>query len=211
MFIINLDEEEDIHICILYQEGDVFFGQKATRSNRFYLITNPIGANLTYAESYHNTLDIFNKNKAIVKNHMFAGFQYSEALDRYDVKARFMQIGEIWRNLKEKDKNHTIHAELAHFNHYYTLHYAVKHLLAHVDSIGLNEQEIVSLIKQLIFYKDRESGNETDVTEILGPAKSKISVVESLQLLSSLIIEFISPKYSHISRIQYHTLGIMAT
>lgn len=52
-------EQEDVHLCILYQEGHTYFEHKATRSNRFYLITDPKGSKLSYIEDYHKTGKIF--------------------------------------------------------------------------------------------------------------------------------------------------------
>lgn len=204
------EEEEDVHICILYQNTDKFYGYDTVRSNRFYLIHDPKGSKLSFVEDYHKTLHLMRESNINVTRHMFAGYQYMEALPKYDAKARFFKIRDEWKSLKQEDPGHTIHAELAHFNFHHTIHYIIKHLFDYVDSVGFNEQEMFSLYNQFIFYKNRERESDEDEAEI-GPSSSRLTVYDSIDLITKLIKRFIEDRFPGISRLQYHTLGHMIT
>ena len=203
------DEVEDIHICVLYQKDDTFFGYESVRSNRFYFIIDPKGSKLKYVEDYHKTLNMakdFSKN---IHKHMFAGYQYMEALTKEEIKERFLVMNSEWKKLKENDPESEIHLELAHFNYYYTLHYIIKHLFPFADSVGLNEQEIVSTINEFIFYQNILKDDDLDEEFLISP--SRLSVYESIDLIHKLISKYISKNFENISRVQYHTLGHMIT
>lgn len=207
----HIDESlEDIHFCILYSEGEEFFGHKAGRSNRFYLITDPIGKNLTFIEFYHEELNQMNKDKLEVKDHLLAGLQYMEAMTQQEVRARFDKMRDEWRKIKEDNKEHTIHIELAHFNFFYSKHYIISRLFNYADSVGFNEQEIVALFEQLLYYEEKTMSDIDDLKDFY-PAKSKIGPYESLNLIAYLINNYFEPTYKNVTRIQYHTLGTMAT
>lgn len=204
------DELQDIHICILYQTGDEFFGYQSVRSNRFYLIHDPKGSKLQYVEDYHDTLDKLSSQNLTPFKHMFAGYQYMEAQPKLEAKKRFKVIKDNWAKMKNENQNHTIHVELAHFNYHHTIHYVMKYLFNYTDSIGFNEQELFAVYNQLVFYKNRYEDSEDDEQEI-GPSSSRLTHYDSLNLIYPLIKRFLVEKYPNISRVQYHTLGHMIT
>lgn len=141
--------------------------------------------------------------------HMFAGYQYMEAQPKYDSKARFKTIMNEWKQMREKNSEHTIHIELAHFNYHHTIHYIMKYLFNHTDSIGFNEQELYAIYNQLVFYKNKDDAENDD--QEIGPSSSRLTPDDSLNLISQLIEKYLVNKYPNISRVQYHTLGHMIT
>ena len=193
----------------MYQKGDSLYGYESVRSNRFYLIIDPKGSKLRDVEDYNVALDTLKSLNQSIHKHMFAGFQYMEAITKPEMKQRFMVIKDQWKALKESDPQSEIHLELAHFNYYYTIHYIIKYLFPYTDSVGMNEQEIVGAINQFLFYQNNEK--DDDIDEELLASPSRLSVYESLQLLNKLIAKYISKKFDNISRVQYHTLGHMIT
>lgn len=193
----------------MYQKGDNLFGYESVRSNRFYLDIDPKGSTLKYVEDYEVALNNMKNLNQSIHKHMFAGFQYMEAITKSEMKQRFLVIKDQWKALKESDPLSEIHLEMAHFNYYYTIHYIIKHLFPFTDSFGLNEQEIVSAINQFIFYQNNERDDDVDENFLASP--SRLSIYESLQLLHKLIAKYISKKFINITRVQYHTLGHMIT
>jgi len=118
---------------------------------------------------------------------------------------------EKWAEMKEQNPNHTIHVELAHFNLNHTLHYLMKYLLIHTDSIGFNEQEIYTLYNQYIFYENRINPKNKVAREYIKSHNSRLSIQDSLGLIYNLVTQYLEGGYNTISRIQYHTLGHMIT
>lgn len=206
----NVIDEEDIHICITYQTDEQVLGYKSTRANRFYLIHDPVGSKVGYLAGYHKTLADIEVDGVNIAKHMFAGYQYMESEPKYDTRSKFMEIEQEWIQLKQKHPEDVIHVELAHFNKDHTLHYMMKYLFNNTDSVGLNEQEIYTLLNQYIYYENIENPNSANTT-YLDLKESRIQPIDSIRLIYKLVTKYLEKLNPSISRIQYHTLGHMVT
>jgi len=145
------------------------------------------------------------------ERHMFAGYQYLEGSPKEKTRARFETMERKWAEMKEQDPQHTIHAELAHFNLDHTLHFVMKHLFKFTDSLGLNEHEMYSLLNQYIFYYNRDHPEEDQIPEYEAH-NSRLTPNNSLHMINDLITKYLlTDDKNIISRIQYHTLGHMVT
>jgi ADP-dependent phosphofructokinase/glucokinase len=132
---------KDTHLVLEYSKGDKVFGIESPRENRFYFSYDPQGSTLSLMEVYHDRLE---KSALKPKKHMFGGFQLMESKSSSVIAERLQKMSDKWSSLKKA--GNLIHAELAAFQNQDTMVSIDKYALSHTDSLGLNEQELNTLI-----------------------------------------------------------------
>lgn len=128
-----------------------------------------------------------------VRRHMFGGFQLMQNLEPTYIEERFQIMVEHWKNIK--NEGGVIHSEFASFQQPEAFKLFVDYVLTNSDSVGMNEQELITLLN---FWKgDKE----------VGAAKnSKPSLSEILEQTAT----FFEEQASHgldISRVHLHPYG----
>lgn len=174
---------------IEYQAEDELFGHKASRANRFYFDMENNGAYLRQMESYHADLQEYKK----VKRHMFGGFQLMQNLEVPQIVERFKVLRGEWGAIKREGG--VIHTEFASFQKAEVFELFVEHVLSQSDSVGMNEQELATLLD---FWEGRR--------DVGAAQNSKPSLAEILSQTAA----FFELQHSHgldVSRLHLHPYG----
>ena len=179
----NFVEEDDVHLCIEYNTADKWGRFASTRANRFYLHSDIHNPQLGSLNQFAEQLKSFSPSLVVI-----GGLQM---MDNYPFRdgERQALIKRLADALASLPESTLVHFEMASLTDHSLLDELIRFLLPHVDSLGMNEQELPNLISMLKF------GNVTLLSE---PIPRVASVLDEVRALSDLL---------NVSRLHVHTLA----
>ena len=183
------DTDEEVHVILEFGKGQQWGKATAKCANRVIISHDIANSRMTALEQFDVYLNEFNPNLII-----FTGAHMLDGQSRDFWKQRLVDIRNF---LKERPRTVPIHFEMATVGNLQFLPHLADEVFPFVDSIGLNEQELISLAKS------KEA--DFDFTQI-GP---KPSIPDTSDLLHWLFSSYSSQNRtnSRFTRIHFHTLS----
>ena len=136
--------EDDVHLVVEYKRQEVWDGVASPRANRFIVhhnLNNPLVSRL---EKFSASLPGFGPQLLVVGGlQMIDNFPFMEG-------RRVERLMGIRNHLESVDQNTLLHFEMARFMDGSLLSELTEHIIPHVDSVGMNEQELPNLESILI-------------------------------------------------------------
>jgi ADP-dependent glucokinase len=135
--------EDEVHLIMEYEVGAAWGSLRAPRANRFILVHDKTNSQLRTLESFHLTV-----NKVLPALVILSGLHLVEAEEADYRQERLGLVMEQMHNLRRIHPKVRIHFELASVGHQAFVSELLP-IIAHSDSLGLNEQELASLFLAL--------------------------------------------------------------
>ncbi|KAI0215573.1 putative ADP-dependent glucokinase [Lamellibrachia satsuma] len=132
-------ETDDIHVALEYKKGDVWGNYVTPRSNRFFFHNDHNNPFLTSLEQFSQDVALFAPALLVI-----GGLQM---LDNFPFTAgtRRSRLRKLHNLLASTPRETRIHFEMASFAEQECLEDVVDTVVHHVDSLGMNEQELPNL------------------------------------------------------------------
>jgi len=109
--------------------------------------------------------------------------------------------------LKAAHPSMRVHVELSTFAEESTLRQIIEQVVQHADSLGLNEQELPTLRRQLVNWHSTDDTNQQSSDGIENSAPSLASVLDDARSTFRLLRHMTSPNQRQFSRLHMHTLA----
>lgn len=183
-----LTSREEIHIIMEYSKGEEWGGAQATCANRVIISHDKENSELTSLDEFESSLNSFKPGVVV--------FTGAHMLDGQPEELWKQKIVDIVHVLKKIPRKTVVHFELATIGNLQFMSHLVENILPHVDSLGLNEQELLSIAKS--------HQADFNFTEI-GP---KPFIPDSGDMLYWLFEKYSAMNFnnSRLSRIHFHSL-----
>ncbi|MHA1867160.1 MAG: ADP-dependent glucokinase/phosphofructokinase [Candidatus Heimdallarchaeaceae archaeon] len=138
-----------VHYIFEFSSGKYSLGNKkiiCTRDNRFIASADTINSRMITDNAF---IEWSYKNAKSVTAAILSGFHLlqRDVLKETGNKNNLNNTIELINQLKTNNKQIKIHIELASFNNVETLNFVTEKIFPIIDSIGLNEQELIMLTK----------------------------------------------------------------
>lgn len=171
-----------------YSKGEDWGDARATCANRVIISHDKENSELTSLDEFESSLDSFEPGVVV--------FTGAHMLDGQPRELWKQSIMDIVRVLKKIPRGTMVHFELATIGNLQFMSHLAEEVLPHVDSLGLNEQELLSIAKS-----QRTDFNFTEI----GP---KPSIPDAGDILYWLFERYssIDRNNSRLTRIHFHSL-----
>ena len=180
---------EEIHIILEYSKGEKWGEVTATCANRVIISHDIANSQLVALNIFNETLNTYDPSLVILSGlHMLDGQPQNVWLER---------LTSVADTLKRIPRTVPVHLEMATVGNLKFLPHLADTIFPYIDSLGLNEQELVSLVKS--------KQGDFDFNEI-GP---KPSITDASDLLHWLYQEYsiLDRHDSRLSRVHFHSLS----
>ena len=186
--------QEEVHIILEYSKGEELGGVMATCANRVIISHDVANSRLSSLEVFAKELESFDPTLVILSGlHMLEGADENEWSKR---------LNDVQKVLSKIPRQVPVHLEMATVGNLEFFPVLADVILPYVDSLGLNEQELVSLARSKKAQFDFET---------IGP---KPSIPDSGDLLYWLFKTYTDlretkeeEKESRLTRIHFHSLS----
>lgn len=192
--IATANHSDDIHLIMEYDKDERWGIYEAPRANRFIVHSDYSNLMLESLSDFILEVVTFKPNLVVI-----GGLQMMDNFP-FDTKIRSGKIQELKNFLMSLPESTLVHFEMASIVEEYFLKEIINQLLPHVDSLGMNEQELTNLAG-LVTGK-----NVTTVSDI------NPRVASALDDMRTLIFSLAEIQKGHrkISRLHIHTLAYQA-
>ena len=185
-------EEEDFHLLLEFKTGQQWGLYKTPRANRLIVHSDDNNARLISRENFFQQAMNFRPDLLII-----SGLQMLDNSPiSMDVRGQAIkQISSDLRNLRQEQNRLKVHFEMASYTEDQLLGAIVDDIFPHVDSFGMNEQEVANLLSFLKY------GN---ISFVSSPFPRIAHVLDEMRELHSLLTLIGDGR---VSRIHVHTLA----
>lgn len=188
------DHRDDIHLIMEYDKGERWGSYEAPRANRFIIHSDYSNLMLESLSDFVMEVVSFQPNLVVI-----GGLQMMDNFP-FDTKIRSRKIQELKAFLISLPKSTLVHFEMASLVEEFFLKEIINELFPHVDSLGMNEQELANLAGLM---------TGKNVTTVADANPRVASALDDMRtLLFSL--EEIQKGHRQISRLHIHTLAYQA-
>jgi ADP-dependent phosphofructokinase/glucokinase len=185
---------DEVHIIMEYPKGTQWggWGPKADRANRVIVSKDESNAVLAALEATIEKVAESAEESALPSLLVLSGIHMLDGREESFVTAR---LGDLRTGLKKVPETVLVHLELASIGNEFVLKSILDTTLPLVDSIGLNEEELLAVYKALGGTFGEESGvlKESDLT----------GAVPTVRAVSAALV-FVLSKSQVLSRIHFH-------
>lgn len=188
------NHRDDIHLIMEYDKGEQWGRYVAPRANRFIVHSDYSNLMLESLSEFIMEVVTFQPNLVVI-----SGLQMMDNFP-FDIQIRSRKIQELKAFLVSLPKSTLVHFEMASLVEEYFLKEIIRELFPHVDSLGMNEQELANLAGLV-------TGKSVTTISDANPR-----VATALDDMRTLIfsLEEIQKGYRSISRLHIHTLAYQA-
>ena len=180
---------DEVHLIMEYPKGEKWGSVVSTCANRIITSHDVSNARMVALESFAESLDKFQPDLVIL-----SGAHLMEGQEREFQQGRLQDIGQVLDSIPPSTP---VHWELATIGDLTYLHDLGEIIFSRIDSLGLNEQELVSLAKS--------SGASFNFSSV--PAKPGVPVVSDLLHWLVQTHSSLGRPGSLLSRVHFHTLS----
>lgn len=186
----SLQENDEVHLILEYQTGEVWGLVSAPQANRFIFSHDDSNAQMRQTESLVQSLDHFHPDLLVLSGfHMMEGLQAEAREQRLDTVVALLS-----------DLSVPVHLELASMTDPGFMQLIVHKVFPLVSSLGLNEQELLFLSRSL-------SGPHSDLSWTDVGVSSPAAVTVATDVLQWILNRFGSVSGpSLLSRLHFHAL-----
>ncbi|CAD8067447.1 unnamed protein product [Paramecium sonneborni] len=128
------EDIQDVHIVVNFDEGDVFDTIICQHTNRLYLQNDQDNLKFPGLEYLEADIEKIHPDLLVI-----GGFQLMNQKPKKEYQEIILKLKQILVKSKNQLK---IHFEMGAFNDENLLMYLIEHILPHVHSTGMNEQEL---------------------------------------------------------------------
>jgi len=184
---INVQEKDEVHLILEYPKDATWGNLESPRANRFIAVHDITNSRVTSLENFHHELYNFDAQAVVI-----AGLHLLEGQSK---EYRTQRLRDVVTKLDKIKRDIPVHLELASVGDESYLSELGFKLLAEVDSIGLNEQELYYLYKSL-------GGTELQNNQFTNPTPYNV------QQVIEFIFNIATPKNNQrgLTRIHFHYL-----
>ena len=183
------ESRDEVHLIMEYPKGERWGGITSTCANRVIISHDVSNAKMVALEDFRQTLSSFKPDLVILSGaHLMQG-------ETSDFKRK--RLVDVARLLDDVPATTPVHSELATIGDLDYLRDLAETTFPRIDSLGLNEQELVSLAKS--------SGADFDFAHM--PAKPNISLVSDLLHWLIQTHSSLGREKSRLTRVHFHTLS----
>ncbi len=177
-----------MHVIMEYGKGEDWGKARATCANRVIISHDKENSRLTSLEEFESSLETFNPDIVI--------FTGAHMLDGQPREVWRQRVTDITRVLKNIPRSVLVHFELATIGNLQFVRYLADEVLPQIDSLGLNEQELLSIAKS----KEADFDFKT-----IGP---KPAIPDASDILDWLFDTYspLNINNSRLTRIHFHSL-----
>lgn len=188
-------KQEDIHLVLEYNVGETWGEFRSVRANRLIVHSDKSNMKLESLGPFARTIQQFQPNLVVI-----GGLQM---LDNFplDVEERTKKLREASVLLQSLSLETKIHFEMASITEERLLNDLVKYILPHVDSLGMNEQELANLCSFL---------GHRRVTLVTSSNPRVATSLDHIRTLYSIITSNGTSRSRKLSRIHVHSLAFQA-
>ncbi|XP_059841643.1 ADP-dependent glucokinase [Hypanus sabinus] len=189
-------DETDIHLILEYSTGSKWGQLVSRRANRFIIHSDTSNPILESLEDFQVELKQFNPSLLIV-----SGLQM---MDNFPFKPG--QLEERLKLLKDLmlsvDSTTRIHFEMASFVDVTFMDHLFTSIITHVDSLGMNEQELPNLLSML---------KGANITLISDPYPRVASILDQMREVYRILnSQEVTSTQRKLTRLHVHTLAFQA-
>ncbi len=192
--ILN-ETKEDVHLVMEFDLGECWGGYCSPRGNRFIVHSDTSNMLLETLEGFQEAMLEFDPDLFII-----GGLQLMDNF-AFDQTIRTDRLKDLSSLLRSVPKETKIHFEMASFVEQRLLEEIIEYVIPHVDSLGMNEQELANLHNMLLY------NNITYATEYNPRVATTLdqarTIYETLQNRAS-------KDSRNLSRLHVHTLAYQA-
>ena len=182
-------QESEIHLIMEYPKGQRWGDITSTCANRVIVSHDVSNAKMVSLERFRDSLGSFQPNLVILSGaHLMQG-------EAADFKAK--RLADVAHLLDDIPAKTPVHSELATIGDLVYLRDLAEATFSRIDSLGLNEQELVSLAKAI--------GADFDFDHV--PSKPDIPLVADLLHWLMQTYTRLGRKGSRLTRVHFHTLS----
>ncbi|XP_053201579.1 ADP-dependent glucokinase-like [Panonychus citri] len=192
-------ETDDVHLLIEYPTGENWLDlYSSPRANRFIVHNDDNNPLLKSLEIFHRQMNNFQPDLFVIGGlQMMEGYPGNSEKKRSRLEKVSSYIKENFKH-RGDNKQTKLHFEMASYSDETILRDIIQLILPHVDSLGMNEQELPNLYQMLTF------GNLTLVSD---PYPRVATVLDQMRDIYEAMFSFTNGR---ISRIHVHTLAFQA-
>jgi len=191
---VTADHDDDMHLILEYDKDEQWGVYKAPRANRLIVHSDYSNLMLESLSDFILEAVIFQPNLVVI-----GGLQMMDNFP-FDTKIRSAKIQELKNFLMLLPKSTLVHFEMASLVEELFVKEIINELFPHVDSLGMNEQELANLAGIM-------SGK--NVTTVSDANPRVASALDDMRTLIFSLAE-IQKGYRKISRLHIHTLAYQA-
>ncbi|ELR12829.1 ADPdependent glucokinase [Acanthamoeba castellanii str. Neff] len=193
--------KDEVHLILEYPRGAQWGHLTAPRANRFIAVHDETNSQLLALEEFHAAMEPFEPDLIIL-----AGLHL---LEGQPDQVRRERVGAVRRAVEETDPEVDVHFELASISDEDLLLLVTTQLISHVDSLGLNEQELGALVQALGKMDSCNSECKVRVAELELSAFTSPTVhtvTDALKLVFQ-VLDHKDPQQRLLTRIHFHYLS----
>lgn len=179
-------KEDEVHLILEYERGVKWGDTEAPCANRFIMSNDIANSNLQSIETFAENLKVFQPNLVVI-----SGLHLMENKPK---EFRIRQLKEMIKILRTLPSQTPVHLELASMADINFVRDIVQNLLPHINSLGLNEQELQSVSRALDGPHVQEDWAGTPEIALVG------------DIVYWLLHKYDQVKDSKLSRIHFHSL-----
>uniref|UniRef100_A0A6B2L6Q5 ADP-dependent glucokinase n=1 Tax=Arcella intermedia TaxID=1963864 RepID=A0A6B2L6Q5_9EUKA len=191
--IANQEGHDEIHLILEFSRGERWGELTAPRDNRLIVHCDYTNSRLNVLEEFHSALASFQPELVVITG--------VHLLEREDPSFRTKRLQTIVSEIKKVNKEAPVHFELASNSDIGFISEVGSTILPHVDSLGLNEQELGYLYASLGGTKVAKSSVPKYVKKHFKEPK-----VQTISNAIAFIFNKIKPATREFSRIHFHYL-----
>lgn len=190
----TVNHRDDIHLIMEYAKGERWGRYEAPRANRFIVHSDYSNLMLESLSDFISEVVTFKPNLVVI-----GGLQMMDNFP-FDKTIRSRKLQELKTFLISLPKSTLVHFEMASLVEEFFLKEIINELFPHVDSLGMNEQELANLVGLM---------TGKNVTTVSDANPRVASALDDMRTLIFSLAE-IQKGYREISRLHIHTLAYQA-
>eukprot|EP00743_Colponemidia_sp_Colp-15_P002790 GILK01003019.1.p1 GENE.GILK01003019.1~~GILK01003019.1.p1 ORF type:complete len:483 (+),score=90.59 GILK01003019.1:40-1449(+) len=190
----TLADNDEVHLIMEYQVGHRWGPTVAPRANRFIVTRDEANGKVLGAEAFHDAVKAFSPSLVVI-----SGFHMMEG---YDSAFRSQRLNQVLKHFFDTVSTSTrIHLELASMTDKQFVKELLDKTLSTTDSLGLNEQELLTVFQVL-------DGKSLQAGQLTGRVPDQNAVV---QVLKTIFRVYGKAQNKHgrrgLTRIHFHSLA----
>ncbi|XP_065359427.1 ADP-dependent glucokinase [Calliphora vicina] len=196
-------EEDDIHLILEYKAGETWGPFTAPRANRYILHNDHNNPHLNSLEHLQTAIESYKPDLFIISGiQMMDSYKFAEGIR----EARLLKVNQ---QIDSLSKQTMIHFEMASYVEMDLLQQLRQFILPHVDSLGMNEQELDNLAQVLEHGRTTLASDwNPRVATTLDQMRKVFSILAKDYYKNATGVN--NTKRRMVSRIHLHTLAYQA-
>ncbi len=202
----NNNIQDEVHLIMEYEKGAVWGGYQSPRANRFIIHSDQANGKFLLMDSFHQSVMRFQPALLVLSGlHLLDGQPAEERAVHIQRIISFLTTEYYPSNNKNKDNRRRVHLELASIGDIGFVKQLIDTIVPRVDSLGLNEQELRSVVLAMNRNSNSKSNSNSDTNSIFHKELKAIPVANAIKDLFK-YIDSSSNNNNQLTRVHFHCL-----